>query len=489
MPPAPTSGGDLQSIARQMMRSHDLEPDFPPAALEQLRAISAPAGADGAQIRDQRALPWCSIDNDDSRDLDQLSVAQPAQDGNTRILVAVADVDATIAAGTPLDAHASANTTSVYTVAQVFPMLPERLSTDLTCLAENAERRSLVVDMTIAADGQLVAAEIYQAMVVNRAKLAYDSVAAWLDGSAAPPAPVAAVPGMDEQLRTQDRVAQRLKQVRENAGSLGLATLEAQAVRAGAVLLDLRPDEDNRAKQLIEYFMIAANGVVARYLEGKGSSSMRRVLREPERWERIVQLARGLGQSLPAAPDARALCGFLSHQRQAAPAQFADLSLAIVKLLGRGEYVLKRPGETVAGHFGLALSDYAHATAPNRRFPDIITQRLLKAALRAAPSPYSDAQLVSLAAHCTTQEDNAAKVERQVAKSAAAMLLQTRIGEQFTAVVTGASDKGTWVRIAHPLAEGRLAQGFAGLDVGDTLRVRLTRTDVPRGFIDFARVT
>ncbi len=489
MPPAPTSGGDLQSIARQMMRSHDLEPDFPPAALEQLRTISAPAGADGAQIRDQRALPWCSIDNDDSRDLDQLSVAQPAQDGNTRILVAVADVDATIAAGTPLDAHASANTTSVYTVAQVFPMLPERLSTDLTCLAENAERRSLVVDMTIAADGQLVAAEIYQAMVVNRAKLAYDSVAAWLDGSAAPPAPVAAVPGMDEQLRTQDRVAQRLKQVRENAGSLGLATLEAQAVRAGAVLLDLKPDEDNRAKQLIEYFMIAANGVVARYLEGKGSPSMRRVLREPERWERIVQLARGLGQSLPAAPDARALCGFLSHQRQAAPAQFADLSLAIVKLLGRGEYVLKRPGETVAGHFGLALSDYAHATAPNRRFPDIITQRLLKAALRAAPSPYSDAQLVSLAAHCTTQEDNAAKVERQVAKSAAAMLLQTRIGEQFTAVVTGASDKGTWVRIAHPLAEGRLAQGFAGLDVGDTLRVRLTRTDVPRGFIDFARVT
>jgi exoribonuclease-2 len=202
-----------------------------------------------------------------------------------------------------------------------------------------------------------------------------------------------------------------------------------------------------------------------------------------------VQLARGLGQSLPAAPDARALCGFLSHQRQAAPAQFADLSLAVVKLLGRGEYVLKRPGESVAGHFGLALTDYAHTTAPNRRFPDIISQRLLKAALRGAPSPYSDAQLSSLAAHCTTQEDNAAKVERQVAKSAAAMLLQTRIGEQFAAVVTGAADKGTWVRITHPLAEGRLVQGFAGLNVGDTVRVRLTRTDVPRGFIDFARVT
>jgi VacB/RNase II family 3'-5' exoribonuclease len=489
MPPAQNPGGDLLSIARQMMRAYDLEPDFPPAALEQLRAISAPATASGPQVRDQRSLPWCSIDNDDSRDLDQLSVAQPAPDGSVRILVAVADVDALISAGSPLDAHASANTTSVYTAAQVFPMLPERLSTDLTSLAEHAERVSVVVDMTITADGEISASQIYQAVVVNRAKLAYDSVAAWLEGRGAPPAPVAAVPGMDEQLRTQDRVAQRLKQVRESAGALGLATLEAQAVRAGAVLLDLKPDEDNRAKQLIEYFMIAANGVVARYLDSKGSPSVRRVLRDPERWERIVQLARGLGQTLPAAPDAQALGGFLSHQRQAAPAQFADLSLAVVKLLGRGEYVLKRPGESVAGHFGLALTDYAHTTAPNRRFPDIISQRLLKAALRAAPPPYSDAQLSTLAAHCTTQEDNAAKVERQVAKSAAAMLLQTRIGEQFTAVVTGAADKGTWVRITHPLAEGRLVQGFAGLDVGNTVRVRLTHTDVQRGFIDFVRVT
>ena len=318
MPPAPTSGGDLQSIARQMMRSYDLEPDFPPAALEQLRAISAPARATGPQVRDQRSLPWCSIDNDDSRDLDQLSVAQPAAGGSVRILVAVADVDAIVTAGSPLDVHASANTTSVYTVAQVFPMLPERLSTDLTSLAEHAERVSVVVDMTISADGEISASQIYQAAVVNRAKLAYDSVAAWLDGRGAPPAPLAAVPGMDEQLRTQDRVAQRLRQVRESAGALGLATLEAQAVRDGAVLLDLKPDEDNRAKQLIEYFMIAANGVVARYLESKGSPSVRRVLRDPERWDRIVQLARGLGQSLPAAPDAPALCGFLSHQRLAA---------------------------------------------------------------------------------------------------------------------------------------------------------------------------
>jgi len=289
-------------------------------------------------------------------------------------------------------------------------------------------------------------------------------------------------------LRIQDRVAQLLKRVRESQGALALTTLEAQAVRDGAVLLDLRPDEDNRAKQLIEYFMIGANIVVARYLDSKGSPALRRVLRQPERWSRIVELARGLGQSLPATPDARALSAFLTGQRQAAPARFADLSLAVVKLLGAGEYVLKQPGQPAEGHFGLALSDYTHATAPNRRFPDVISQRLLKAALRGAPPPYAEAQLRTLAAHCTTQEGNAAKVERQVAKSAAAMLLQARIGAQFDAVVTGAADKGTWVRITHPLAEGRLVEGLAGLDVGDALRVRLVRTDVQRGFIDFARV-
>jgi exoribonuclease-2 len=487
MPQDPNSG-ELQRIARQMMREHGLEPDFPTAALEQLRAISAPSSERGPQIRDQRSLPWCSIDNDDSRDLDQLSVAEPAAGASVRILVAIADVDATVVAGSPLDAHASANTTSVYTAAQVFPMLPERLSTDLTCLAAGAERLAIVIDMTVTGEGVIAASDIYRALVVNHAKLAYDSVAAWLDGKGPSPAAVAALSGMDEQLRIQDRVAQRLKRVRESQGALGLTTLEAQAVRAGSVLLDLRPDEDNRAKQLIEYFMIGANSVVARYLDSKGSPTVRRVLRQPERWSRIVELARGLGQSLPAAADARALGAFLTRQRQAAPARFPDLSLAVVKLLGAGEYVLKEPGQPAEGHFGLALSDYTHATAPNRRFPDVISQRLLKAALRGAPPPYTDTQLRTLAAHCTTQEGNAAKVERQVAKSAAAMLLQARIGAQFDAVVTGAADKGTWVRITHPLAEGRLVEGFTGLDVGDALRVRLVRTDVQRGFIDFARV-
>lgn len=470
------------------MRAHGLEPDFPPAALAQLRAIGAAPAPAGPELRDLRALLWCSIDNDDSRDLDQLTVAEELAGGATRVLVAIADVDGTVPAGSPLDAHASANTTSVYTAAQIFPMLPEELSTDLTSLAAGRERPSLVIDMTVTADGSVSASDVYRARVVNRAKLAYDSVAAWLDGKGTMPPPVAAVPGMDAQLRVQDRVAQVLKRVRKAQGALGLTTLEAQAVYEGGALMDLRPDEDNRAKELIEYFMIAANGVVAQFLEAKRSSSLRRVLRVPERWGRIVALAASLGGALPAAPDARALSEFLVSAQQKAPERFPDLSLAVVKLLGAGEYVLKRPGEPAEGHFGLAVDDYTHATAPNRRFPDLISQRLLKAALAGRAAPYDDRTLQALAQHCSEQEGSAAKVERQVRKSAAAMLLVPRIGQQFDAMVTGVNEGGTWVRIAHPLAEGKLVKGFQGLDVGDAVRVQLTHADIERGFIDFARV-
>jgi exoribonuclease-2 len=469
------------------MREHGLEPDFPPAALAQLRTIGAAATATGAEFRDLRALLWCSIDNDESRDLDQLSVAEVLQGGATRVLVAIADVDATVAAGSPLDGHASANTTSVYTAAQVFPMLPERLSTDLTSLAAGEERSSLVIEMTVTADGAVSASDVYRARVVNRAKLAYNSVAAWLDGKGPMPPAVAAVRGMDEQLRIQDRAAQALKRVRKAQGALGLTTLEAQAIYEGGRLMDLRPDEDNRAKELIEYFMIAANGVVAQFLEARRSPSLRRVLRVPERWGRIVALAATVGGSLPATPDARALSEFLVSCQQKAPERFPDLSLAVVKLLGAGEYVLKRPGEPAEGHFGLAVDDYTHATAPNRRFPDLLSQRLVKAVLAGHPAPYDDATLRTLAQHCTSQEGNAAKVERLVRKSAAAMLLAPRIGAQFDAMVTGVNEGGTWVRIAHPLAEGKLVKGFQGLDVGDSLRVQLTHTDIERGFIDFVR--
>ena len=480
---------ELQRIAHRMMSEYGFEADLSPAAAAQLRAITAAPSEAGPQLRDLCALPWCSIDNDESRDLDQLSVAQPQPDGAVKILVAVADVDATITAGSPIDAHARANTTSVYTAAGTFPMLPERLSTDLTCLAEEQDRLAIVIEMSVAPDGAVDASDVYRARVRNRAKLAYDGVAAWLDGTAPMPPRVAAVPEMAQQLRVQDRVAQLLKQVRHDQGALALATPEAQAVFEGARLLDLRPDEDNRARELIEYFMIAANQVAASYLERKGSPSLRRVLREPQRWDRIVELAHECGEQLPGTPDGRALSAFLVRRRQAAPAQFPDLSLAIVKLLGRGEYVLKRPGQPAEGHFGLAVNDYTHATAPNRRYSDVITQRLLKAALSGARAPYDEAQLRTLAAHCTEQQDNADKVERQVGKSAAALLLQSRIGEQFDAIVTGASAKGTWVRVSHPMTEGRLVRGFEGLDTGDAVRVQLIHTDVERGFIDFARNT
>jgi ribonuclease R len=480
-----TTFTELKAIAHRAMLDNGLDPDFSPAVLDQVRKITKAAVDTAAAVRDLRSLLWCSIDNDDSRDLDQLSVAQPAEAGAVRILVAIADVDVTVARGSPVDDHARDNTTSVYTAAQIFPMMPERLSTDLTSLAEDQERLSIVTELTVTADGAISASDIYRATVVNRAKLAYNSVAAWLDGKGAAPPRVLSVKGMDEQLRLQDKVAQALKKVRVDQGALGLTTLEAQAVYEGGTLADLKPDEDNRAKELIEYFMIAANGVVARFLEAHQRSSLRRVLHTPERWNRIVELARAQGETLPAQADAKALSEFLVKRQAAAPDRFPDLSLAVVKLLGAGEYALKRAGQPAEGHFGLAVTDYTHSTAPNRRFPDVITQRLVKAVLSNQPAPYGDDELRTLAAHCSDQERNANKVERQVRKSAAAMLLQSRIGQQFDAIITGASDKGTWVRIMQPLAEGRLVKGFEGLDVGDKVRVQLARTDVQRGFIDF----
>jgi exoribonuclease-2 len=484
--------GDLRRIAQRVMRERGLEPDFPAAATAQVQALGANAAdaicgaaAREQQIRDLRDRLWCSIDNDDSRDLDQLSVAEPLALGTVRVLVAIADVDGLVAAGSPVDAHAQRNTTSVYTVAQIFPMLPERLSTDLTSLAADRDRLSVVISMDVAADGTIGSSEIYRALVRNRAKLAYDSVAAWLDGTASMPPPVARVPGMEATLRLQDQVAARLREIRHQHGALTLETIEARAVFEDGLLNDLKPDSKNRAKGLIEDFMIAANGVTARFLDQHGVPALRRVVREPKRWERIVALAAAAGTRLPERPDAVALNQFLLERRRADPQRFPDLSLCVVKLLGAGEYVLELPGAASPGHFGLAVRDYTHSTAPNRRFPDLITQRLLKATLAQAAAPYAPDTLRALAAHCTEQENNAAKVERQVAKSGAALLLAHRIGERFEGIVTGASDKGTWVRIFSPAVEGRVVRGFAGLDVGDTVTVRLLHTDVERGFIDF----
>jgi VacB/RNase II family 3'-5' exoribonuclease len=486
--PSPEAMSALIRVARQAMQDYGFLPEFSSEELAQLATLGVATRESSPEIRDLRQLLWASIDNDDSRDLDQLSAAEPLSNGAVRVLVAIADVDCLVKAGTPIDAHAAANTTSVYTAARIFPMLPEKLSTDLTSLAEDQDRLSVVADMTFDAQGVQVESGIYRAMVRNRARLAYNDVAAWLNGTQPKPPALASVTGMEEQIRLQDGVAQSLKRARNAHGALTLDTMGSQAVLSDGVLADLRPDDQNRAKELIQHLMIAANKAVAQYLERHGLPSLRRVLRKPERWNRIVALAAETGATLPAEPDSVALNDFLMARRAADPARFADLSLSIVKLLGAGVYAMKRPGQTIEGHFGLALNDYTHATAPNRRFPDLVTQRLLKAALVGGSSPYTDTQLASIADHCTTQERNEAKVERRVAKSAAALLLSSKVGQSFDAIVTGASNKGTWVRIKGPVAEGKVVRGAVGLDVGDHVRVRLVEADALRGFIDFEHV-
>ena len=476
----------LALIARRAMVAHGLEPDFAPAAQQELGAIHGPAEApDG--VRDLRDRLWASIDNDDSRDLDQLTVAEVLDGGRVRILVAIADVDAVVRKGSALDGHAARNTTSVYTPAAIFPMLPERLSTDLTSLNEDQDRIAMVVDMVFEAEGSLVSSDVYRARVHNRAKLAYRSVAAWLDGKGPVPQRIPATPGLDANLRLQDGVAQQLVNLRHRKGALSLETIEPAVAFDGDNLAGLHQEGKNRATQLIEEFMIAANAVTAEFLESKKFPSLRRVLRSPERWDRIVKLAAETADRLPDAPDAVALEAFLCRRKTADPEKFPDLSLAVVKLIGRGEYALDLPGGAPPGHFGLAVKDYTHSTAPNRRFPDLITQRLLKAALAGTPLPYSIPELTELAQHCTDQEDAASKVERQVRKSAAALFLSSKIGAEFDGVITGASSKGTWVRVFQPPIEGRVQSGFQGLDVGDRVHVKLIHTDVERGFIDFAR--
>lgn len=457
--------------------------EFSPAARAELAGLRGPAAS--AIARDLRHLPWCSIDNDDSRDLDQLSVAELLPGDATRVLVAIADVAALVPRDSAIDAHARQNTTSVYTAAEIFPMLPEKLSTDLTSLNFASDRVALVSAMTFSAAGDLTETEVYSATVRNQAKLAYNSVAAWLEGTGPIPPAVAAVPSLDANIRRQHRVAQQLRQQRHLRGALSFETVEARPVFAGVALQALEAVKPNPAKKLIEDLMIAANGVTARFLAAKRFPSLRRVVRTPERWDRIVAVAAMHGGKLPPAPDAKALEQFLLAAKTATPDRFADISLSVIKLLGAGEYVLETPGGDTGGHFGLAVKDYAHSTAPNRRFPDLITQRLLKAAIAGAPPPYRPDELAALAAHCTEQEDDAKKVERQVTKSAAAILLQGRLGERFDAIVTGASAKGTWVRLAQPPVEGKLANGTAGLNVGDRLRVELVHADVERGFLDF----
>jgi VacB/RNase II family 3'-5' exoribonuclease len=479
---------DLQAIAKQVMEARGFDPDFPPQVPQQLAELKAhpPQVAPGRDIRDLRNLLWSSIDNDTSRDLDQIEVAERLPNGEVKVLIGIADVDSFVPKHTPIDEHAARETTSVYTGVRIFPMLPEELSTGTTSLLEGADKLSVVIEFTSDDAGSVVASNVYRAIVRNKAQLAYNAVGGWLAGTGPAPAKVNASTDLQAQLKLQDEAAQALRNQRYKNGALNLETAEVRPVIFDQQIVDVEKEERNPATDLIEDFMIAANGVVARLLEKV--SSLRRIVKTPERWDRIVQLAAEHGGNLPPDPDSKALNDFLMKRKAADPDHFADVSLAVIKLIGPGEYVLERPGDPEQGHFGLAVQDYTHSTAPNRRFPDVVTQRLIKAVLANETAPYSDDELEAIAKNCTAKGDAARKVEREMSKRLAAVAMSHRIGQTFDALVTGATPKGIFVRVLEPHVEGLLAQGDKGLDVGDRLRVKLIRADVQRGFIDFARV-
>ncbi|HEY2091797.1 MAG TPA: RNB domain-containing ribonuclease [Thermoanaerobaculia bacterium] len=477
----------LDELAHQAMIDRGLEPDFPDAAMKQLATITKAAAESDPGIRDMRDLLWCSIDNDDSRDLDQLTVAEDRGDGTIKCLVAVADVDAVVKKGTPIDDHARHNTTSVYTAARIFPMLPEKLSTDLTSLNENVDREAIVIEIVVSTEGEVQNGDVYRAKVHNKAQLAYNAVGMWLEGKGDAPEKITKIPGLPENLKLQDKIADAMREVRHQHGALDLETIEPRAVLKNGQVVDLQAEARNNAKNLIEDFMIAANGVTARFLASHNLPSLRRVVRSPERWDRIEKIAEEHGEHLPGEPDAEALEQFLVRQHKADPLRFPDLSLAIVKAMGAGEYVVESPGDTPIGHFGLAVKDYTHSTAPNRRYPDLITHRMVKAVLGKTQPPYTKDELGQLAQHCTEQEDAANKVERQVRKSAAACLLSDKIGQRYDGIVTGSGPKGTWVRVFHPPVEGKLVHGGEGADIGHRVSVKLIGVDVEKGFIDFVR--
>lgn len=484
---------DLNAIAQQAVLDAGFVPDLPPAAQEELRALDTQSPPTSAtDSRDLRPLLWSSIDDRKSRDLDQVEYAENLPNGDIRVLVGIADVDELVRKGSAIDSHAAINTTSLYTGVKTFPMLPEELSTDKTSLKGGADRASIVTELIVAKDGTVRSSDVYAALIHNYAKLSYEAVAAWIDEEGPIPPEVASVPKMEAQIRLQLEAAERLHDFRKEHGALELETIQASPVMNSAgQVTELSVVERNSARSLIENFMIAANVAMPQFLKARGLPSLRRVVRTPDHWPRIVEIAGGLGEELPPQPDSHALADFLTHQKAADPEHFPDLSLAIVKLMGPGEYTVQKAGASTSaednGHFGLAVHDYTHSTAPNRRFADLVTQRLVKAALRKAPTPYTETELTAIAAHCTEREDAARKLERKMRKVGAAVLLQKRLGEQFDAIVTGVTPKGTFARLIKPPVDGRVMRGEHGMRVGDKVRVKLLSTDPERGFIDFGR--
>lgn len=486
----PTSNFDLKAAALDCMTEHGFQPLFTADVRQQVSAIEAASAPQAdSETKDLRNLLWSAIDNDTSRDIDQIEVAEKMPNGDTLVRIGIADVDALVKLGTPVDKHAARETTSVYTGVQVFPMLPEELSTGATSLNEGEDRLAIVMEFSVTSDGHIGNFQLYRAQVKNKAQLAYNAVGAWLEGRADAPPKVAASKELQAQLKLQDEAAQCLREQRYRHGALDIETIETHPVLMLDEVVDIARQDKNRATQLIEDFMIAANNVVARTLSAANLPSIRRIVKTPKRWDRIVELAKETGDVLPPDPDSKALNDYLTKRKAADPDHFPDLSLAVVKLMGPGEYVLEMPGEEAVGHFGLAVQDYTHSTAPNRRFADLATQRLVKAMVAKKPSPYSSDDLSQIASNCTLKEDGARKVEREMQKRIAAVAMSGRIGESFDAVVTGVNKYGTFVRVLNPHMEGMLVSMQQGLDVGDRARVTLVRTDPRQGFIDFSRST
>ncbi len=478
---------DLTEIAKQSMLEKQFLVNYTTEALRQTESLQLPVPPSLTRIKDLRHLLWFSLDNTDSKDLDQLTFAEIIDSQTFKIYIAIADVDHLVKKNSPIDLCAQQNTTSVYTPTKIFHMLPEKLSTNLTSLNENEDRFAIIVEANVRSNGSLGEFAIYPAYVRNKAKLAYNSVSAWLKENAPPPPAIKSNSDLEQQVRLQDQIAQLLRKARYEQGALTLQTIEPKAIIRDHKVVNIITSAKGRGNDLIEDFMIAANRCVAAFLHEHRIPSLRRVVRIPKRWDRIVIIAQELGEKLPPEPDAKALNEFLKHRLSADPLRFPDLSLIIIKLLGNGEYIVEYPGENPIGHFSLAVKDYTHSTAPNRRYSDLITQRLIKAVKETHPSPYSNEELESLARHCTQKEDDANKVERKMKKSAACLFLSSQINQEFDAVVTGAAAKGTWVRILQPPVEGKLIQGFEHVDVGDQIRVKLVHTDVEKGFIDFIR--
>jgi ribonuclease R len=476
-----------------MMQERGFLTQFPPEAMQAAERATEP---DFARLgwKDLTGWVWSSIDNDDSRDLDQIEFARREPSG-VRVYVAIAQVDPFVPKNSALDKAAQQNTTSIYTGVQTFPMLPEHLSTDLSSLNEHEMRAAIVFEMLVTPEGKVSESSVYPAIVMNKVQLTYDAVAVWLEGPSVRAfnaeitqrmlEKIRASRELQDQLKIQDAAAQALRAHRHVSGALTLQTIEFRPTVELSGEVSLGTHESNRATQLIEDFMIAANQASVQFLLARNSPTLRRVVRTPKRWDRIMELAAQRGDPLPVVPDSEKLEEFLCRQKVKDPARFPDLSLAIIKLLGRGEYVINVPGEAAQGHFSLAVASYSHSTAPNRRYPDLLTQRLLLAAFRQEPAPYSVQELTALATRCTEKEDDANKVERSVRKSIAALALSHRIGEEFPGYVTGATDKGTWVRIVAPPVEGKLVGQPPQLDVGDKVLVRLVETNPNFGYIDF----